>query len=261
VDRRATGVETRYFDGTRSIYSLVDYDVSFERLNVGMMQGTWQTTGGTLFTALYDRRKAPLLTTSNALLLQPGVSLSQALQSMSIDQLRQQALAVTADVTQALVSVTTPLTKTWQVGADYRITNVGALPATSTLPATPSTGNVYTYTVQAIGNNLYGKRDIHVFNLTYLEAQSYKGQYFSYNNLLAFGEKWQLEPSIRLYHQKDTADVTQRRITPGLRLTYRIRERIALEGEYDFEKTITTSPTQRDDTIHHFLYAGYRIDF
>jgi hypothetical protein len=180
---------------------------------------------------------------------------------LSLDQLRQQALALTADVTQVLASVTTPLGKSWQIGADYRLTNVGPLPAVNDIPATPATGNVYGYTLQAIGNQLYSSRDINVFNVTYLQGPTYRGEYFSYNNLTALGAKWQLEPSIRLYRQRDTQDVTQRRITPGLRLTYRLRDRITLESEYDFEKTRTSSPTQQEDTIHHFLYVGYRADF
>ena len=261
VDRRATGAELRYFDGVRSVYSLVDYDVSFHALNIGMVQGTWQTAGGTLFNGLFDRRKAPLLATSNAIIGQPTTSVNALLRTLSLDQLRQQALGVTADVTQVLASVTTPLNRTWQMGADFRLTNVGSLPAVNDIPATPATGNVYGYTLQAIGNNLYSGRDINVFNVTYLDGPTYHGEYFSYNNVSVLGEKWQLEPSIRLYRQTDNLDITQRRITPGIRLTYRVRERVTLESEYDFETTRTVGPTQQDNTTHHFLYVGYRVDF
>jgi len=226
-----------------------------------MVQGTWQTAGGTLFNGLFDRRKAPLLATSNAIIGQPTTSVNALLRTLSLDQLRQQALGVTADVTQVLASVTTPLNRTWQMGADFRLTNVGSLPAVNDIPATPATGNVYGYTLQAIGNNLYSVRDINVFNVTYLDGPTYHGEYFSYNNVSVLGEKWQLEPSIRLYRQTDNLDITQRRITPGIRLTYRVRERVTLESEYDFETTRTVGPTQQDNTTHHFLYVGYRVDF
>jgi tetratricopeptide (TPR) repeat protein len=266
-DRRAVGGEVRYFNGGRTVYSLLDYDVGFKTFNVTMLQGTWQTEGLTTYNLLLDRRKAPLLATTNAVIGQPTSSISTLLQTYSLEQLRQRAEAVTADVTQALIGVTTPVSAKWQLGTDFRLTAVGALPAVTdpntglTIPATPATGNIYGYSVQAIGSNLYSVRDINSFNITFQKSPSFNGQFYSWNNLTALNERWTIEPALRFYHQLDDFGTRLRRITPGLRLTYRWQENIALESEFTVERTDTKSATTDDRSTRRFLYVGYRYQF
>lgn len=264
VDRRAVGNETRYFRGGTSLFSLLDYDTSYGEWNITMLQGTWQTEGRTTLNLLYDRRKAPLLTTTNAIIGQPTTSISTLLQSLTLEQVRQQALDVTATATQALIGLTTPVSTKWQVGADARLTNIGPLPAVVIngipVPAQPATGNIYSYNFQVIGANLYSSRDTNVFSATYLNAPTQDGYQLAYNNLSLIAARWTVEPSLRYYSQKDTQDVKLDRWTPALRLTYRVRDNVALESEFAWEKTRTVGPTSRDDASREFFYIGYRWD-
>ncbi len=261
ADRRAVGGEVRFFKNGSSLYSVLDYDVLFDKVNIATLQGTVQTRGLTTFTLLLDQRKAPTLSTTNAVFGQPTSSISTLLETQTEDQLRQQALGLTADVRQALASVTTPVSKTWQLGADFRLTNVGPLPAVNDIPATPGTGNIYGYTLQAIGNNLYSGRDFSVISATYLEGATYHGQNLAYNNLTGLGAKWTVEPSIRWYTQRDNMDTRINRYSATLKLSYMWKQSISLEGEYDVESSITESPIQREDAVHQFFYLGYRITF
>ncbi|HSC94251.1 MAG TPA: hypothetical protein VLC73_04740 [Burkholderiales bacterium] len=264
VDRRAVGTEMRYFRGGTSLFSLLDYDTSYQEWNIAMLQATWQSEGRTTLNLLYDRRKAPVLTTTNAIFGQPTTSIETLLQTLTEEQIRQQARDVTATATQALIGLTTPVSPHWQLGADARMTNVGALPSVVvngiTIPAQPATGNIYSYDVQAIGSNLYSSRDTNVFAATYITAPTFDGYQLSYNNLSLLQGRWTVEPSLRYYSQKDTQDVKLDRWTPGLRLTYRVRESFALEAEFTWEKTRTVGPTSRDDTTRGFFYVGYRWD-
>ena len=151
------------------------------------------------------------------------------------------------------------------VGADARLTNVGALPEVVvngiTIPAQPATGNIYSYNLQAIGSNLYSSRDTSVLSATYVTAPTFDGYLLSYNNLSLIQGRFTVEPSIKYYTQKDTQDVKLDRLTPGLRLTYRVRDSFALESEFIWEKTRTVGPTSRDDASRGFFYIGYRWDF
>ncbi len=261
ADRRAVGGEVRFFKSGSSLYSVIDYDTLFDKLNIATLQGTVQTQGLTTFTFLLDQRKAPTLATTNAVFGQPTTSISTLLQTQTEDQLRQQALGLTADVKQVLVSVTTPVSKSWQVGADFRMTNVGPLPAVNDIPATPGTGNIYGYTLQAIGNNLYSKRDFSVISATYLEGATYHGENLAYNNLTGIGVKWTVEPSIHWYTQRDDMDTRINRYSATLKLSYLWKQSISFEGEYDVENSITESPIQREEAVHQFFYLGYRITF
>jgi len=261
LDRRAVGTELRYFSGGTSVFSLLDYDTSYKEWNVTMVQATWQTEKRTTLNLLYDRRRAPTLTTTNAIFGQGTTSLATLLQTLSPEQIRQQARDVTATATQALVGFTTPVAAKWQAGADARLTSVGALPSVLVngivVPAQPATGNIYSYNLQAIGTNLYSSRDTSVYSLTFLTGPTQDGYLLSYNNLSALGD-WTFEPSLRYYTQKDIQAVKLDRWTPGLRLSYRVRESLALESEFTWEKTRTVGPASRDDTNRGFFYVGYR---
>ncbi|MBI3528970.1 MAG: hypothetical protein HY067_13505 [Betaproteobacteria bacterium] len=260
-DREAAGGEIRYFKNGNSLYSMVDYDTLFKKVNIATIQGSVQTRGQTTFTVLLDQRKAPPLSTTNAVFGQPVSSVEALLRTNTEDQLHQKALAITADVKQVLASVTTPVSAAWQLGADYRLTNVGPLPAYNDIPATPGTGNINSYTLQAIGSNLYSSRDINVFSGSWLKSPLFHGEYLSYSNLTGFGPKWALEPSLRWYTQRDSTETKTDRYTAVLRLTYAWKENISFDGEYDVERSITESPIQRENAVHQFFYLGYRYSF
>jgi hypothetical protein len=264
LDRRAVGTELRYFSARTSVFSLLDYDTSYKEWNVTMLQATWQTEKRTTLNFLFDRRKAPTLATTNAIFGQGTTSIATLLQTLSPEQIRQQARDVTATATQALLGFTTPIGEKWQAGADARLTNVGALPSVVVngivVPAQPATGNLYSYNLQAIGTNLYSARDTSVYSSTYLTGPTLNGYLLSYNNLSALGD-WTLEPSLRYYTQTDNLAVKLERWTPGLRLTYRVRESLALESEFTWEKTRTIGSSSRDDTSRGFFYLGYRWNF
>jgi len=265
LDRRAVGSELRYLRGGNSLYGLLDYDTSYKETNIAMLQATLQTKGGTVFNALLDRRRAPTLATTNAIFGQSTTSIRTLLQTVTEEQLREQARNITATVTQAMLGFTTPVHPKWQIGLDARLTNVGALPATEVnnipIPAQPATGDIWSYVFQAIGSRLYSSRDINVFSATRLTSPNFDGVLLSYNNVSVPFEGWTLEPSLRYYAQTDTLDIKLRRLTPGLRMTYRLRGSISLESEYTQERSRTTSPLQEEDSVHHFWYAGYRVDF
>jgi len=264
LDRRAVGTEVRYFSAGTSLFSVLDYDTSYKQWNVTMVQATWQTEGRTTINLLYDKRRAPTLSTTNAIFGQATTSLETLKQTLTEDQLRQQALDVTATATQALIGFTTPVGKKWQLGADARLTKVGALPSVEVngivIPAQPATGDIYNYSFQAIGTNLYSGRDTSVYNFTYLDGPTQTGYQLSYNNLTALGG-WTLEPSLRYYTQKDNLGVELKRWTPTLRITYQAAKNVALESEYSWERTVTVGPGSRDDTSRGFYYVGYRWSF
>lgn len=261
VDRRAVGGDLRYFDATGSLYALVDYDIFYKELDIFLVQGARSFDGGWSITGLYDQRKAPPMLTSNALLGETTTSIDQLLTTLSREQIHALARARTADSKLAFLGLTRQFNPTWQAGLDLRLTNIGALPPSGTLPATPSTGDVWSVGLQVTGTNLLGRRDLTVLNLNSIDSPTYVGHSVTLNHLQVLAERWTLEPSIRYYRQTDTAQVRLRRVSPTLRVYYRPRERISLEGELAWEGTLTESATVTDDTTRRYFSLGYRWDF
>ena len=261
ANRRAVGSEIRYSDERLSAYSLLDYDVLFRKLNAVTLQGSYQLPAQTTVTLLYDNRTAPSIELTNALISSGAASLKELLQMESLDEARAAALATTARAKQALVSVSRPIGEKWQAAIDLRYTAIGALPAVGNFDATPSTGSQYGATLQLTGSNLYSSRDINNFNVSVLSSPIFKGIQFGYNNLTGLrNNDVTLEPSLRFYSQHDDQGVKVFRVTPGLRMTYRLSRRASVLGEGVLEHSKTNGPTNSDTTNSIFFYVGYRYE-
>jgi hypothetical protein len=268
VDRRGLGSEFRLLAGGLSASAMLDYDTVLRGLNIGSLQGTWQSENNLIVNALFDRRSTPMLMLGNSLFFQNPVLLSQAtrmqelLASQSLALLRQQVHDTTAYSTQAMLGVTQPINANWQIGGDVRLTNIGALlPVPDILPAgQPGTGNIWSVGLQAIATNLYSARDTHVLVLTLLKAPSYNGKLLSYNNSSALSNGWQLDPSIRFYTQNDTAGTQSRRWAPGLRVGYRAMQKLVIESEFSMEFSKVSGLNRNESSRRDFWYIGLRYD-
>ena len=268
IDRRAVGMDLRWFAPTASVFSQFEYDLTLKGLNIASLQGTYTLADNTTFNLLLDHRATPMLMLGNALFFaDPNLAvlprtLDDLLAQRPIDVLRQQVADTTAYATQGLMGATTPLNEHWQIGADLRLTNVGAIaPVAGILPlGLPGTGNLWSVGAQAIGTNLYSSRDTHVFNVTLLRGPSYSGWLASYNNLSVPRDRLQLEPSLRLYSQSGPNSVKTWRWTPGMRLTWRGGDKWVLESELSVESGKTTGPTLNERATRMYYYLGYRLE-
>jgi hypothetical protein len=239
------------------------------------VQGTWQKldaegNAGTTVNFLLDRRSQPILMLGNALFFQDPngglipVRLSDAIAIHGgIDTLRDYVRTTTAYSRQGQIGITQPVSAHWQVGADLRLTQVGAIAAVPSLglAAQPATGNIWSRGLQAIGSNLYSQRDTHVFNLTHQQGPTFRGLLFMYNNLSGLGAAWTAEPSLQLYRQTDNTGIKLNRIKPGLRVSYRIEPAWTLESAADYEISRIRSTAGTDNTRRVFYYLGGRYDF
>jgi hypothetical protein len=262
VDRQAIGLDARYFGDEVSMYSQIDYDINLNVLNAvtvqGSMQGPWDTT----LTMMVDDRKAPTLQVSDALIGSNFQSLSQMVAAQGLSNVQSSALGTAAEAKQAMVSVSRALAPKWQGSVDLRYSDVSALPAIGNFQATPATGAQYNVSVQVTGSNLYSARDINGFNISYITSDLMQGTQLAYNNLTGiWGSAGSLEPSIRYYTQTDNTDTRLVRISPGLRLSYKLSPRASLMGETIYEMSQTDGPTNHETSSSVYFYVGYRYDF
>jgi tetratricopeptide (TPR) repeat protein len=282
VDRRAVGTELRYAANGKNAFSLIDYDVSYNVLNVAMLNGTW-VTEGTTYTLLADHRRTPYLQTTNALFGTPNANLEN-INTANESLLRAQAKAVTATSDLFLAGVLHAVSKDWQLGGDVRYNRISGtgqtnclviLPGTSTLflnpnaitdaacslQAQPGSGTILTYTAQAIGANFPFERTTFVANASYITSPAYRGQSLTLNSLARLGPQFQFDTFVLLYHQKDSFGVELYRVTPTIRTNYRFLNSWTVEASGGVEKTLTNSSTQKDVTLREFFFFGLRWDF
>jgi tetratricopeptide (TPR) repeat protein len=282
VDRRAVGTELRYASNGKNAFGLIDYDVSYNVLNVAMLNGTW-VTEETTYTLLADHRRTPYLQTTNALFGTPNATF-QTINTTNESLLREQAKAVTATSDLFLAGVLHSVTKDWQLGGDVRLNRISGtgatnclviVPGTSTLflnpnattdapcslQALPGTGNIWTYTAQVIGTKFPFESTTFVANASYITSPAYRGQSLTLNSLARLGPQLQFDTFVLLYHQKDSFNVELYRVTPTVRMNYRFFDNWTFEASGGLEKTLTDSSTQKDSTLRQFFFFGLRWDF
>jgi tetratricopeptide (TPR) repeat protein len=261
-DRRAVGAEVRYFGESLSMYTQLDYDINFNELNALTVQGSFQGPYDTTVTMLLDDRKAPSLQLSDALISQGGTSLKTLLQTNSLATVQGYALATAAQAKQAMVSLSRALSSNWQGSMDLRYSEVGALPAVGNFQAQPATGAQYSVSFQLTGSNLYSSRDINGFNVSQITSDTMNGTQLAYNNLTGFmGNKMSLEPSIRYYTQTDNVQTKVSRVSPGMRVAYKLSDRANLMAETIYETSQTDGLSNHETSESWFFYLGYRYDF
>jgi len=260
TNRRALGAELRYAGESWSMNTLLDYDAVFTMVNALSVHGSFQLGQQTTVTVLVDDRRAPSLQLTNALISSGAVSLQTLLQTRSLSQVKLDALATSAIARQFLVSVSRPLDTRWQVSSDLRYSAIGALPAVGDFEAQPATGGQISWGGQLTGTNLYSKRDINNFNFSVMSTPFFKGIQLAYNNLTGLGgeQDWTVEPSARLYMQRDKQNVKLMRFGPGTRLSMKLGPRTALMGELLYEYSRSDGPSNHDNSRSMFFYVGYR---
>jgi hypothetical protein len=261
VDRRALGSELRYFTPRVSLFSLLDYDIHFNQLNIASAQGTLSFEGGATFNMLYDYRRSPPLQLTNALLGNPTSSLQQLIDGASLEQLEREALGLTPVSRVLLLGGLYPVGTHWQVGGEIRVSSVSDTMATATLPAAPGTGNVYSYTLQAIGTGIFTPSTVVVFNGSRLSSDAYDAWLLSVNTRFRPNERWSIEPTLRYYLQDASNGATLRRLSPTLRMTYQLRDRISLESELSMERSRTHNGLVDETSNLLFYYLGYGWEF
>ncbi|HPH06855.1 MAG TPA: hypothetical protein PL131_13375 [Methylotenera sp.] len=295
IDRRGVGGELRYFDMGKSVYSLVDYDTFYDRLNTAMVQGNWQATEKTNYNMLVETRKSPVLQlinslsdTSFSLSGQPVTSPRQAARLGATESLlRDSAIKQTLDTQLYLLGVTHQLTPRWQLGGDIQKSRVAGSPGATqgaidlalrnfreangglepdaltiqNLNQSFAGGNTYTYHIQAVGTNTLFKDDTSVISYSLINGPSSLVNSLVLTNVMVPVEKWRLDSSLKLLKIDSDPSIVQYVVSPTLRASYKLREKATIEAEVGLEVTNEDDAVNgHSRTFRDFSFIGYRLD-
>ncbi|MDD5056491.1 MAG: hypothetical protein PHQ60_01375 [Sideroxydans sp.] len=266
LDRRALGAEWRYFEDKKTLFASVDYDTYFRALNAAQLMGTTGVSGVNV-NFMLDHRKAPFLSVRNALNGASTSSISTLMQSMSVSQLRDLALARTATSNMAQLGATWPFHDKWQVGGDVRVSNTTGLPASGTntntgiLAASPSRGVEKGASAQLVGSGIYKEGDIWSINTSITTSSEVNGQSLSLSNHFPFNNGWATDTMLSFYRQTDQTGGVTSRISPTLRGTYRIRDQLTFEGDIGVDSGTFEGSQSSTKSSRFFFSSGLRWDF
>jgi hypothetical protein len=278
VDRRAVGLDVRYFAQNGNVIATTDYDLAFKKLNTATLGGMYITEGNTTVNASWERRSISPAALGQALFfgytsLQEAGILPQTISELversgySLAQLRELVRGNTFYSTRSVVTVNSPLTTTWTLGGDLSVSRVGAIAPNEVLAnGQAASAAQRTLSLNVIGNNLYSERDSNIFSSAITYSSQVRGNTFSYSNQTGLGESWEFAPSARWQRTvaKDFVSGTPIRTVswgPGLRATFKPRPNISLESNLNVDYARTEAFSTTDNSTRYSYYLGYRCDY
>ncbi len=194
VDRRAIGGEARYFDPTKSLFGLIDYDIHHDLLTTTMLQGSWALDDDTRLYSTLDYRTSPFITTSNALTGQTVSSIDQLKTLFTASEIRQLAKDRSAESRTVSFGGSKSLSEHLQVSADLTASNTSGTPASGGVDATEATGTEYYLTLQSISNNILKEGDVGILGFRYSDASANRAYTLSANSRYPISSLWRISP-------------------------------------------------------------------
>jgi tetratricopeptide (TPR) repeat protein len=270
VDRRAVGGELRYFRPELSLFGLVDYDLFFEELNIGMLLANWTLANELTLNATYDVRKAPTLTTSNALIGQttgpvtapvPVEDMETLRTLYSDDMIYQLARDRTAEIRTLTLGASRPVSERLRLSGDISVMNTSATVESGGVLAQPASGDDYFLNLQAIGTGVLNGDDISSLGLLLSDTTTAQSIGLYASSRLPVGRRWRYYPRLRVDHRTwKESNETQWSVAPLMRIEYEWGKAI-LEGELGGEWVTRELPDDDERTLGAYGSIGYRYEF
>jgi hypothetical protein len=273
TDRKAAGGNLRYFEQGKTALAMLDYDIQFKALNILTLQGTLNYDSGTDYNFLFDRRRSPVLDIRNAVSGTTSTISTLLLNGWTTSDLLTLANSRTAISNLAMVGVTQRFQEKWQAGTDFIVSNTSGLQASGTLnpdgttglegfvAATPSTGNAWTINGRLSGSDVISARDMSMCSLSYSKSRLTTGETLLLYNHSYPRELWTLDTTLRLFWQTDSTGGKVNTTAPVVRVGYRLRSSLTLEGEGGVDWTKSTpAALPPSNTTRKYFSVGFRWD-
>lgn len=262
LDRRAVGGELRYLHPEHSLYTLLDYDISYGTLNIATLQGSWIAPDRSAYYLLLDYRNGPAMTTRNALIGQNATKLTALSLAYSEQQIRQLAEDRTPHSRLAMAGISRPLGERYRLDADFSVASVAATPASGGVLASGGSGNEYYLSTQLTGSSFFRPGDVTIFGLRLGDSALNSSITLLGNSRLPLSERSHLTPRVQLGYQNFAGSGdTQQSLFPSLRFEYAWNRLsyLWLDGGYEWSRRNLWLGSQSYTNYH--IEAGYRLGF
>jgi hypothetical protein len=261
TDRQAIGGELRYFRPKLTVLGLLDYDLFYNELNIGMLLANWSLENDITLNTTLDMRNSPLLTTRTALQGQGVETIEQLRTLYTDDTIYQLARDRTTKTNTMTVGLSSPLTKSLRLTGDLSVMNTSSSVASGGIEALPATDNEYFVNLQMIGTGVLNGDDISSVGFQYSNTTTATGYGLYASSRLPIGNQWRFYPRVRI-DQRDWKESSQSqwRIAPIIRAEYSWKK-ARFEAELGTEWISRELPddSERSTSIHGSI--GYRLEF
>jgi len=285
IDRRSVGNEMRYLNNRFNAYTILDYDIHFKKVNLGLVTLNYSLKDQSSLSLTADYRQSPLLTTTSALngifaQILPGETtmirtLGDLRASLSDSQIYQLARDNTQVTKSLTMSYSRPISAKLQGNLDFTMTNTGGYPGSTRViptanpplnPSQPAIGNEFYYGAQLVGSGMVFSNDIYILSARYANNERSRTYTADINARIPITSKFRLSPRARYGFRSDKLTAsTFHQLQPTLRVNYYPMRQSEIEIEiganlsrqHQISPGVNAISTERGIV----LSAGYRLDF
>ncbi len=260
-DLNTIGADVRYRDKTKSLFTMIDYDLFYEEITVLQLNADMLLDHDRIIYINAYMRKAPLLTTTNALIGRQEQSLEELKKVLNREQIIQLARDRTANSETVTIGGSQQLSKKFQLTADITLSHVGDTVASGGVAATPDTGTNYFLSTQLIANSLLMKSDTNIFGVRYYDIDSSDTISFIVNSRFPVSRHWRLNPRLQFDIRELSNGRSQQKLRALLRTDYRYSNRVLFDFDIGYDETFETNNGLNLGNSSLYFLLGYRWDF
>ena len=262
IDRQAIGTELRYLDQTRSAFLTLDYDTHFQEFNAAIASGSWTLFDKSMLHAGVDYRKAPYLTSWNALQGQQMPTLFELLKLRTREEVTQMAIDRTATYQSVNLGYSRPLSEKLQISFDVTAAHIDGTITSFGVDALPSTGTEIYYSTRLIGTSLISEGDMFTAAARYADRQESHAYALDFGVRYPLTRDWRVNPRLLLaYREGKNSDLVEYTVLPSILLDYNLTKDLAFEFEVGAKRTWREEAGIHDDDTELFFTVGLRYDF
>jgi len=261
TDRTSAGTEVFYRDAKKSLFSMVDYDLFYNELNILQLNANIILDQGRTAYVNAFMRKAPILATSNALIGRQESSLGELIKTLNLEQIYQLAKDRTANSQTVTAGGSQRVNLKFQATADITFSRVGDTSASAGVPATPGTGTDYFISTQIVGNDLLLKRDTGVLGIRYSDTKTSNTVSLIANSRFPVTRDWRINPRLQYDIRNLQGSRSQTKLRAIIRTDYTYINKVRFDFEIGYDKTDENNNNGSLGSNNLFLTLGYRWNF
>lgn len=268
TDREAIGGEIRFVDANKSLFSLIDYDIFYQELNIAMINGRWAFNNQSSINASFDHRRNPILFSYGAVQGQGVRYVEQLFPVFTLEQLYTFAENRTATTDTATLGISHQINDKWQVSGDVIATQYSGNESTPNsfinlpIAAIEGTETELYYNLRLVTNNLLIDNDSAILGFRYADTDRATTTTFDINWRANITRNLRINPRFRVdYRQSVINDDSRWQSRPKIRLDYKIRRRTSLELDVGYDWLQQNRTDFIFESAAYYISAGYRLQF
>ncbi|MBT8443084.1 MAG: tetratricopeptide repeat protein, partial [Gammaproteobacteria bacterium] len=269
-DRQAVGAELYMSANKVSVFSLIDFDVSYNVLNSALVNAIWFLDNGWSLSGRVDVGAEPYLTTRNALSGQTAANVEELLGSYSEGQVRRLARDRTTQSTVVSLGLSAPLGERFDLSLDASVRQADASVASGGVAARPDTGNEVFLNATLAATSLLRDNDLLLVSIRHDSLRTRDTSRLMFDTRIPLLRSLRINPRVTVtHHSLNISDTTQTLVEPAIRILYR-RGNLLLDleaggrwsnrelppGEFD-----PFTPDGTEELLGGFVNLGYRWEF